>query len=412
MARPTIICALPRDEAAAVAHELAIAGLTVHSAELPVEVEEILDNGADVGLAIVDGESDIDRSVEIQRLLHEGKRNIPSLMVISPRSFERLERGEAAGGDDVEYFTRPFSAESLRWRVEAMLIRAQTVDDGSGQVLQNGPIETGDWGRRATVVTIFNPKGGVGKTTVALNLAATLQVTRNLRVMLVDADTVTGHIATSLGLDRVQSVADTWEEEPEELDGAGLGSMAAAHENGLRVVVLASSPLQREDIAPERLGAALAASRVGFDVIVVDLHPDYGALNKAIFERSDRILVPVTPDVPAIRAAVQFVELSHELGFPEKLALVVNRVNSGVSVADMESTIGRKAIGKIRSGGFLFVRAANEGLTVVEKFPKEKVTADFEDLADRLLDRPTPVPSQEKGVFRMFSRPRETVGAR
>ena len=73
-----------------------------------------------------------------------------------------------------------------------------------------------------------------------------------------------------------------------------------------------------------------------------------------------------------------------ELGVRDKLAMVVNRANSGVSVADMERTVGMPAMALIRSGGLLFVRAANEGRSVVEQFPKEKVTEDFDALADRL----------------------------
>ena len=65
--------------------------------------------------------------------------------------------------------------------------------------------------------------------------------------------------------------------------------------------------------------------------------------------------------------------------------MVVNRANSGVSVADMERTVGMPAMALIRSGGLLFVRAANEGRTVIEMFPREKITSDFDALADRVL---------------------------
>ena len=80
--------------------------------------------------------------------------------------------------------------------------------------------------------------------------------------------------------------------------------------------------------------------------------------------------MPVTPDVPAIRAAVQLRDVARGLGCRERLAMVVNRANSGVSVADMERTVGMPALALIRSGGLLFVRAANEGRTVIEMFPQ------------------------------------------
>jgi Flp pilus assembly CpaE family ATPase len=117
---------------------------------------------------------------------------------------------------------------------------------------------------------------------------------------------------------------------------------------------------------------------------VVDVHPSYSAVNRAIFGQADRILVPVTPDVPALRAAVQLRDAARELGIADRLALVVNRANSGVSVADMERTVGMPALAQIRSAGLFFVRAANEGRTVVERFPKERVSDDFGDLADNL----------------------------
>ncbi len=68
--------------------------------------------------------------------------------------------------------------------------------------------------------------------------------------------------------------------------------------------------------------------------------------------------------------------------------MVVNRANSGVSVEDMERTVGMPALALIRSGGLLFVRAANEGRTVIEMFPREKITEDFDRLADRVLGTP------------------------
>jgi Flp pilus assembly protein, ATPase CpaE len=171
----------------------------------------------------------------------------------------------------------------------------------------------------------------------------------------------------------------------------------------MKVVALTSSPLQTEILEPERVGDALAAARRGFDFVVVDLHPSYNPLNQAIFARADRILVPVTPDVPALRAAVQLRDLAQELGIKDRLALVVNRANSGVSVEDMERTVGMPAMALIRSGGMLFVRAANEGRTVTEMFPREKVSEDFDALADRLLGT-RPAEPVARSAFRIFSR--------
>jgi Flp pilus assembly CpaE family ATPase len=77
--------------------------------------------------------------------------------------------------------------------------------------------------------------------------------------------------------------------------------------------------------------------------------------------------------------------VADELGIRDRLSLVVNRANSGVSVHDIEKATGMKSIAEVRSAGMLLVRAGNIGKTLVEQFPREKVTTDFDRLAERVL---------------------------
>jgi Flp pilus assembly CpaE family ATPase len=120
------------------------------------------------------------------------------------------------------------------------------------------------------------------------------------------------------------------------------------------------------------------------------MHPDYGPLNQALFDQADTILVPVTPDVPCIRAAVQFRELAVELEIRDRLVMVINRANSGVAAGDVERVVAIPAIARIRSAGMLFVRAADEGKSAVERFPTAKVVGDIDILADRLINAAEP----------------------
>ncbi|HET7027316.1 MAG TPA: AAA family ATPase [Candidatus Limnocylindrales bacterium] len=411
MARPAVAIALPSEESSVVASELREAGLEVVLVNHPDELEALLRARRDVAVAILDGEYDFDQSLEYYSVLHDEGRNVAALMVVSPRAFDRLTTNPSGSIDD-EYFTRPYSVESLRWRVEAMCIRGQTIDDGSGPVLQSGPVDTSEWVRRASIVAIFNPKGGVGKTTIATNLAAALQLRKNLEVLLVDADTVTGHVTTSLGLEQVRTVLDSWRDAADGGPTESLAEIASEHPSGMRVVSMTSTPLHTEILEATRVASALQVARRGFDFVVVDLHPSYSDLNRAIFEVADRILVPVTPDVPALRAAVQLRDVAVELGVREKLAMVVNRANSGVSVADMERTVGMPSLALIRSGGLLFVRASNEGRTVIERFPRERVSEDFAALADRVAPGTSTVavaPAPARPGFRLFGRQKEAV---
>jgi pilus assembly protein CpaE len=381
MARPAIVIALPPLERQPVLDELRSAGFEAIAIGKPDELDALLTARHDIAVAILDGENDLDTSLEYYGLLHEGTRNIPALMVMSAATLGTMFGTSTAD----EFFTRPYSADSIRWRVEAMCIRSVTIDDGSGPIIQGGSMDVGDWSRRATVLAIFNPKGGVGKTTIATNLASALQLHQGQKVLLIDADTVTGHVTTSLGLDQFRTVADSWRDHADGGDLESLTEISSAHPSGLQVVALTSSPLNVEILEPSRIADAITTSRPLYDFIVVDLHPSYSSLNKAVFEKADRILVPVTPDVPALRAAVQLRDVAIELGVQDRLALLINRANSGVSVADMEKTVGMPALALIRSGGLLFVRAGNEGRTVIEMYPRERITADFDALAERLV---------------------------
>jgi len=404
VSRPAIVVALPADESDQVFAELALAGFEVVTVDRAVELESVLDGRRDIAVVILDGEIDQDQIDAFQRTLLEDGREIPALTVVSARDFERLATADERSGN--EYFTRPYSANSIRWRIEAMCIRRETVDDGSGPVLQAGPESPDGWSRRATLIAIFNPKGGVGKTTIATNLASSLQGRNGKAVLLIDADTVTGHVTSSFAIEATRTVADSWRDEAEGGPGETFAQLASAHASGLRVVSLTDSPINVEILDPERVQAAIKLARRSFDVIIADLHPSYSEINQVIFDEADRIIVPVTPDVPAIRAAVQFLDVALALGIRDRVALVVNRANSGVSVADIERTLGATAFAQIRSAGMLFVRAANEGRTVTEMFPREKISADFDTLADRLLGGPKRDVSARAG-FRFPARVKE-----
>jgi MinD-like ATPase involved in chromosome partitioning or flagellar assembly len=375
------------------------------------QLESLLENRPDVGLAILDGESNFDSTIEMYSMLHDGDRNVACLMVVSSTALDRLSLAGRARVNG-EFVTRPYSAASLRWRVEAMLIRAETMliraealdDDARGAILDGEvAVASSATARRGQIVVVFNPKGGVGKTTIAINTSAMLQLRKNQRVLLIDCDTVTGHVVASLGMADIPTVVDVWTADLGTNETHSLSEIASAHSSGVAVLTMSRSPLHTEVLEPKRVAQAISAARDHYDWVVVDMHPDYGPLNQGIFALADHILVPVTPEVPTIRAAVQFREVAVELQIRDRLALVVNRSNSGISAGDVEKVVGFGAIAKIRSAGMLFVHAANGGHSAVEEYPKARVVGDIEALADRLIAT-RDNPGREESSFGGFMR--------
>jgi pilus assembly protein CpaE len=412
VARPAVAVVLPPDERDAVVLELAHAGFDPIAIEGAPQLEDLLARRRDVAVAILDADVDVEEALELQALVHAAGQSIPALVVASIDALDAFVSGGTDPTGNDEYVTRPYSPDSIRWRVEAMCIRSQTVDDGSGSPVQNGPVDVGDWARQATIVAVFSPKGGVGKTTIATHVASALQLVKGQRVLLVDADTVTGHVATSLGLEQGRTLADSWRDELDGGEPETLAEIGGIHPSGMRVVALTANPLNTEILEPDRVVEAITASRRGFDFVVVDMHGSYGALNQAIFNCADRVLVPVTPDVPSIRAAVQLREVAADLGVRHRLEIIVNRANSGVSVPVLERSVGMPALAQLRSAGLLFVRAANEGRTVIEMFPKERISAEFDALADRLVGTAKPAAAVvARSPFRLFGRQKEALRA-
>ncbi len=406
MVRSAVAIALPRVEFEAVRELLTDAGFEPVRVESPDQLARLLAVRRDVNVAVLDCENDLDGTLEMYACLHEGGQNVPTLMLMPPKTVGRMGLGGRADAQD-EYFTRPYSAEALRWRIEAMLIRVENVipEESAEESAERaaaaavaaaeGPAtapwtsideaETGVAPQRGKIAIVFNPKGGVGKTTISINLGAALQIHKNQRVLIVDCDTITGHIASSLGLMRTRTLATAWREDAGNNVEASVAQIASVHSSGVSVLILAESPLHTEMLEPRRVAGAILAARYFYDWVILDMHPDYGPLNQGLFEAADTIVVPVTPDVPCIRAAVQFREVASELGIRGRLTMVINRANSGVSGADVERVVAIPCLGRVRSAGMLFVRAADQGQTAVELFASAKVVGDIDRLADRLL---------------------------
>ncbi len=395
MSRTAVAIALPGPDYAAVHDDLVRVGYEPLPVGTADDLERLLGGRDDVRIAVLDAEKDLDLTVEAYALLHEGGRNIPALILVPPQTLGLMSLSGRNESSD-EYMSRPFSVESLRARIDAMLVghsdespaiaAVDTITPARAIPPATADLQALDESHRGRLIVVFNPKGGVGKTTISINLAAALQLRKHLRVLLVDCDAVTGHVAPSLGLPQLRTLAEAWMwDDKSRIAEESLAQVAASHSPGLDVLVLTATPFHTEVLVPERVAAAVAAARASYDVVILDLHPDFGPLNLALFELADRVIVPVTPDVPCMLAARQFRQVATTLGMHERLLLVINRADSGIAPAKVEQAIGIPALAMIRSAGTLFYRASDAGTSAVESSPGAKAIGDVDRLADRLL---------------------------
>ena len=383
-ARPTIAIAIPEPERSQLS--LLLEELGYHTVGLAPgsSIAEAFTPGESSLIAIIDVAGDPEAAVAWVEGARVGRSgHFAAMFLASEDELDGLTVAGVAEADEI--VLRPVTVDAIRWRVEAMAIRAQVPTANSNDAVLSGGRVDAAWSPAAPVFAVFNPKGGVGKTTIATNLAAVLQIRKHMNVLLVDADTVTGHVGLSLGLPNGRSAADSWIDEDAGYPHEALLDIATQHGSGIKVVALSTNPLSHPTLKPERVADAISEARHSVDAIVVDMHPSYSEVNLAVFSIADRIIVPVTPDLPAMRAAIQLKEVAVEVGVRDRLALVINRANSGVAVADMESTVGLPAVAHIRSAGLHFVHSANAGMTLIDKFPKHQATQDFEHLANRLV---------------------------
>ncbi len=231
-------------------------------------------------------------------------------------------------------------------------------------------------------MAVFAPKGGVGKTTVSVNLAVALRMQTRQRVLLLDADAGVGNVTAVIDVPARRGLADIADSAPEHWTDEAFRSLIVTHEaSELDVLTWGFEPGDAERIGPDLLIAAVRWARQHYDIVIVDTHPGYDDRTVAMLSVANEILLTVTPEVGPLRNSAQFLHLAHELGIDDTISVVANRANHGVAIRDMESALGRPVIATIVSAGATAVMAANSGNPLVLRFPKERITQDIYRLA-------------------------------
>jgi pilus assembly protein CpaE len=239
-------------------------------------------------------------------------------------------------------------------------------------------------GRR---IALFSPKGGQGKTSIAVNLALMLRLLTERDVVLVDADLRFGDANMLLDLPYERSIVDLVPH-LQQLDSDVLDQVLATHSSGLRLLMRPGRPEQADAVTAQHIEAVLTMLPRLFDYVVIDCELSYDEKLLAVLDRADSILLVITPNLGAVRNAKHFLHLAETLGYPRtKIAVVLNRANANpaFSAADVERALGPGFLVRLESNDRL-LSSVTAGVPIVQAQPRSEFACVIRQLAERIRD--------------------------
>jgi pilus assembly protein CpaE len=321
-----------------------------------------------------------------------------------------LRRSMLAGAR--EFLVKPFSSDELTTSIRQVHIREREKLSRMAVVpvrSTNGTAAADDR-EPGTIVAFFSPKGGVGRTTIAVNMAVAAATDLGKKVVLVDASFQFGDVGVLLNLNpRNKSIADLAPEleigEPESLD-----TFVINHSSGIRVLLAPPSPEMAELVTTSGVKRVLEALRAQHDLVIVDCTSWFNDTTLAILDMADVILTMLSLEITSIKNMRMFLEVADQLGYESnKVRLVLNRADStlGIRVSDVEHSIGRKVDHTIVSDGRSVVYALNRGVPFFLSNREAQVSQDVLRLATAIVGEarvaPAPVAegkaAQRKSLF-------------
>lgn len=268
--------------------------------------------------------------------------------------------------------------------IRVMLERASLAAAGRRRGLAPQASEHADHGAGGRVIAVMSPKGGVGKTTIATNLAIGLGKTSPMGVVIVDLDLQFGDVASGLLLEPEFTISDAVLGAASQ-DSMVLKTYLTVHPAGLYALCAPRTPIEMDKISGAHISHLLEQLRQEFRYVVVDTAPGLGEHVLATLEQATDAVWVCGMDVPSIRGTRTGFQILEELNLvPEHRHIVLNMADrrAGLTLKDVEATVGAPVdVVLPRSKNLPY--STNKGIPVLQDGSRDPASKGLRELVDR-----------------------------
>jgi pilus assembly protein CpaE len=298
---------------------------------------------------------------------------IPILILTGQSGLTDKINSFEAGADD--YLSKPFETEELLARVNSLLRRAEYSKTDQQKFVPKDD---------ARVIALQSLRGGVGCSSLAINISIGLESLWKAPVILLDLTMTAGQIALMLNMD----LRRTWSDIPQfklaELNQEIIDSIICKHETGIHFIAAPTFPSEADKFTGDMLSRTLEILNNKYDYILADLSHDFNEISIRLLDRADLILMIASPDIASIRAVSAAMDTYTKLGYPkEKCKLVLNASipNSNITRAKIESALDLTTILSIPYLQDIFVDAINLGQPLMQYRKSMQISNLIEDFS-------------------------------
>ena len=311
----------------------------------------------------------------LTRLRRDSKFNhIPVIVITAKNELGDKLKAFELGADD--YLIKPFQPEELVARMRILARRGRAM-----QIISQ--MEKSDEAL-TTVVAVHSLRGGVGTTSVAVNLALAFNQLWSKPTLLIDAVLSAGQVAMMLNT----KPHFTWEDflgiETKNIDEDLLGDAVSKHSSGLSFVSAPMSPIALDAFGDEFWRLVLDKMAKQYEFIVIDTAHDFADVTIQMLNFANTLIHMLAPEMSSLRAAMSALDIYDKLGFPKdkiKLLLNVNSSIAGIRQSQIEKVLGRPVDFVIPYEPDAVIRAVNFGEPFLLENSDLPISVKLEDMA-------------------------------